>query len=119
VPGLSGADAAAIAAANANWDRAADHAARCAASFPSGRYIEICSTVMRRPTWTGTATPVSRPGKQARKIFVFDSIVVVRNPGGTLFANCASAAILDPQRCGVSTDIQNWTPHCLAPNVTG
>src|SRR6202049_2920256 len=39
---------------------------------------------MRRPTWTGTATPVSRPGTQARKIFVFDSIVVVRNPGGTL-----------------------------------
>ena len=39
---------------------------------------------MRRPTWTGTATPVSRPGSQARKIFVFDSIVVVRNPGGTL-----------------------------------
>ena len=35
---------------------------------------------MRRPTWTGTATPVSRPGTQARKIFVFDSIVVVRNP---------------------------------------
>ena len=26
---------------------------------------------MRRPTWTGTATPVSRPGTQARKIFVF------------------------------------------------
>ena len=39
---------------------------------------------MRRPTWTGTATPVSRPGSQARKIFVFDSIVVVRNPGETL-----------------------------------
>src|SRR6267143_2995017 len=28
---------------------------------------------MRRPTWTGTATPVSRPGTQARKIFVLDS----------------------------------------------
>ena len=27
---------------------------------------------MRRPTWTGTATPVTRQGKQARKIFVFD-----------------------------------------------
>jgi hypothetical protein len=25
---------------------------------------------VRRPTWTGTATPVSRPGSQARKIFV-------------------------------------------------
>src|SRR5438132_12693163 len=37
-----------------------------------------------RPTWTGTATPVSRPGSQARKIFVFDSMVVVRNPGETL-----------------------------------
>ena len=33
---------------------------------------------------TGRAMPVSRPGSQARKIFVFDSIVVVRNPGGTL-----------------------------------
>src|ERR1700719_1967236 len=47
---------------------------------------------MRRPTWTGTATPVSRPGTQARKIFVFDSIVVVRNPGGTL-----SPATLPPR----------------------
>ena len=28
--GLSGADAAAIAAANANWDKAAEHASRCA-----------------------------------------------------------------------------------------
>jgi hypothetical protein len=28
--GLSGTDAAAIAAANANWDKAAEHAARCA-----------------------------------------------------------------------------------------
>src|SRR6267154_6904636 len=55
-----------------------------AASFPSGRYIEVCRTIMRRPTWTGTATPISRPGTQARKIFVFDSIVVVRNPGRTL-----------------------------------
>jgi hypothetical protein len=27
---------------------------------------------------------VSRPGSEARKIFVFDSIVVVRNPGETL-----------------------------------
>jgi hypothetical protein len=39
--------------------------------------------IVRRPTWTGTATPVSRPGLEARKIFVFDSIVAVRNPGGT------------------------------------
>jgi NAD(P)-dependent dehydrogenase (short-subunit alcohol dehydrogenase family) len=29
---------------------------------------------MCRPTWTGTATSVGRPGEQARKIFVFDSI---------------------------------------------
>jgi hypothetical protein len=28
--GLSGSDAAAVAAANANWDKAAEHAARCA-----------------------------------------------------------------------------------------
>ena len=60
-------------------------------------------TMMRRPTWTGTATPVSRSGTQARKIFVFDSIVVVRNPGGTLSpanlpprssANVANAATM-------------------------
>jgi hypothetical protein len=29
---------------------------------------------MCRPTWSGTARPVSRPGEQARKIFAFDSI---------------------------------------------
>jgi hypothetical protein len=27
---------------------------------------------MPRPTWTGTATPVSRPGTHARKIFVVE-----------------------------------------------
>ena len=60
---------------------------------------------MRRPTSSGTATPVSRPGRQARNIFVFDSIVVVRNPGETLSpanlpprssANAANAAALAP-----------------------
>src|SRR5580693_5419731 len=68
-----------------------------AASFPSGRYIEVCRTIMRRPRWTGTATPVSRPGAQARKIFVFDSIVVVRNPGGTL-ARPSSPEIIGERR---------------------
>jgi hypothetical protein len=53
---------------------------------------------MRRPAWTGTATPVSRPGAQARKIFVFDSIVVVRNPGGTLSPSQSSAEIVGERR---------------------
>jgi hypothetical protein len=48
---------------------------------------------IRRPTWTGTATPVSRPDTHARKIFVFDSIVVVRNSGWTLSPANRSAEI--------------------------
>ena len=37
--------------------------------------------IMRRPTCNGTASPTRRPGWQARKKLVFDSIVDVRVPG--------------------------------------
>jgi len=53
---------------------------------------------MRRPTWTGTATPVSRPGTRARKIFVFDSIVVVRNPRWDVEPGQSSAQIIGERR---------------------
>ena len=60
---------------------------------------------MRRPAWTGTATPVSRPGEQARKIFVFNSIVVVRNPGSTLKPGQSSAQIIGERRQRTAMDM--------------
>ena len=45
--GLSGADAGAIAAANANWDKAAEHAARCA-PYLHHRLAPVDRPVMRK-----------------------------------------------------------------------
>jgi hypothetical protein len=45
--GLSGADAAAIATANANWDKAAEHAARCA-PYLHHRLAPVDRPVMRK-----------------------------------------------------------------------
>jgi hypothetical protein len=45
--GLSGADAGAIAAANANWDKAAEHAARCA-PYLHQRLAPVDRPVMRK-----------------------------------------------------------------------
>ena len=47
-------------------------------------YIEACRTIVRRPTWTATATPVSRLARRRERYSSSNSIVVVRNPGGTL-----------------------------------
>ena len=41
----------------------------------------VCTTIVRRPTCSGTASALSRPGGEARKKLVFDSIVVVLAPG--------------------------------------
>jgi hypothetical protein len=47
--GLSGVEAGAIAAANANWDKAAEHAARCA-PYLHHKLAPVDRPVMRKPS---------------------------------------------------------------------
>src|SRR5579863_2057405 len=63
-----------------------------AASLPSALKMRVSTTIVRRPTWIGTETPVILPGGDARKKLLFDSTVVVRIPSGML-----SPAVVPPR----------------------
>jgi hypothetical protein len=62
--------------------------------------------MVRRPTCSGTAMPISRPGGHAWKMLLFDSIVVVRKPSGTF-----SLATVPPR----SSANVNSAPPCTIP----
>src|SRR5215472_3569548 len=78
----------------------------CAASLPSAPKICVCTTIVRRPTCSGTATARNRPGCEARKKLLFDSIVVVLISAGLL-----SPAGVPPR----SSANAIYAPPCTTP----